>query len=103
VTGGYGAGTGGPGRGFGLRGLDKSSQAGTKKTKVKSDAERGPAIASWYVKGTQVKGEARRDFSAVVQAARDSAAEAISDNQIPRKYEQAVKSYFGQLEESGSE
>jgi uncharacterized membrane protein len=102
-TKGFGPGTGGPGRGFGLRGLDKSGQTATKKTKTKNETERGPVIASWYVKGTQIKGEAKRDFTKVVQAARDGAAEAVSDNQIPRKYEQAIKSYFGRLEESGSE
>jgi hypothetical protein len=102
-TGGFGPGTGGPGRGFGLRGLDKSGQTATKKTKTKNETEQGPVIASWYVKGTQIKGEAKRDFTEVVQAARDGAAEAVSDNQIPRKYEQAIKSYFGRLEESGSE
>ena len=49
----------------------------------------------------QVKGEARRTFSDVVQAGRASAAEAISENEIPRRYEGAVKEYFSQLEESG--
>ena len=60
-------------------------------------------IASWYFKGSQVKGDAQRGFSEVVQAARDSAAEAISENQIPYKYEEAVKKYFGQLEQSSGE
>jgi len=70
---------------------------------VEGKSEQGPVIASWYFKGTQIKGEARRDFSEVIQAGRDSAAEAISENQIPRKYEEAVKKYFSQLEESGGE
>ena len=60
-------------------------------------------IASWYFKGSQVKGEARRDFSEIMQAAKDGAAEAINDNEIPRKYEGAVKQYFGQLEEARPE
>ena len=55
-------------------------------------------IASWYVKGDQIKGEASQQFKDVVVAGRDSAAEAIQDNQIPKKYEQSVKSYFGRLE-----
>jgi hypothetical protein len=46
-----------------------------------------------------VKGEARRDFAEVVEAGRARAADAISENQIPRKYEEAVKKYFGQLEQ----
>ena len=62
-------------------------------------SDQGPVIASWYFKDTQVKGEARRDFTEVVEAGRASAADAISENQIPRKYEDAVKKYFGQLEQ----
>ncbi|MCK4292043.1 MAG: hypothetical protein KAY65_02515 [Planctomycetes bacterium] len=97
----YGAGTGGPGMGHGPRGIDETGQTSTKKTNVKSKPGEGPNVASWYFKGTQVKGEAKREFSDVVQAARDSAAEAIDDSEIPRKYEDAVKSYFGRLEEAG--
>ena len=98
----YGAGTGGPGRGYGPRSSDTDGETSTKKTRVKGDsAKQGPIIASWYLKGSQIKGDAQRDFSEVVQAARDSAAEAISENQIPHKYEGAVKKYFGQLEQSG--
>ena len=99
----FGAGTGGPGRGYGPRSTDQDGETSTKKTLVKGKSEQGPVIASWYFKGTQIKGEARRDFSEVIQAGRDSAAEAISENQIPRKYEEAVKKYFSQLEESGGE
>jgi len=97
----YGCGTGSPGKGFGPRSTDEDGDTSTKKTRVKSDAKQGPIIASWYFKGSQVKGEAKRDFSEVIQSAGDGAAEAISENQIPRKYEDAVKKYFGQLEESG--
>jgi len=97
----FGAGTGGPGRGYGPRSTDQDGETSTKKTRVEGKSEQGPVIASWYFKGTQIKGEARRDFSEVIQAGRDSAAEAISENQIPRKYEEAVKKYFSQLEESG--
>jgi hypothetical protein len=98
---GFGSGSGGPGRGFGPRDSDTDGQTGTKTTRTKNAAGEGPVIASWYFKDTQVKGEARRDFTEVVQAGRTSAAEAISENQIPRKYEDAVKKYFGELEQRG--
>jgi hypothetical protein len=97
---GSGPGTGGPGIGVGPRAIDESGQTSTKKAKVPTKTKKGPVIASWYIKGSQIKGEAKRDFSEVIQAASDSAAEAISENQIPRKYEEAVKSYFGRLEQS---
>ncbi|MBN2138786.1 MAG: hypothetical protein JW720_13340 [Sedimentisphaerales bacterium] len=99
----YGKGTGGPGTGYGPRGIDESGQTSTKKTKVDGKGAEGPIVASWYFKGTQIKGESRREFSEVVQAGRDSAAEAINENEIPRKYEDAVKTYFGNLEKAGEE
>ena len=76
-------------------------QGGTKTTRAMGKTDDGPIIASWYFKDTQGKGEARRGFSEVVQAGRASAAEAISENEIPRRYEDAVKEYFSQLEQSG--
>ena len=95
-----GPGTGGPGQGYGARPTAQSGPTGLEKTRIEGPTGNGPVIASWYFKETQVKGAAQRDFTAVVQAARDSAAEAISDNQIPRRYEDAVKTYFGQLDQS---
>ncbi len=98
-----GPGTGGPGTGFGPRDSDTEGQTATKTTRLDNEAGQGPVIASWYFKDIQIRGEARRDFSEVVQAGRASAAEAISENQIPRKYEDAVKNYFGQLEQKGTQ
>lgn len=99
----YSQGTGGPGTGYGPRGIDETGQTSTDKTKAKTKTGEGPVVASWYVKGSQVKGETRREFSEVVQAGRDSASEAIKENEIPRKYQGAVRNYFGQLEEAGGE
>ncbi len=98
-----GPGTGGPGIGFGPRDSDTEGQTGTKTTRLDNEPGQGPVIASWYFKDIQIKGEAQRDFAEVVEAGRASAAEAISENQIPRKYEDAVKNYFGQLEQKGSQ
>jgi hypothetical protein len=83
--------------------MDDSGSTSALKPKIPNKTGEGPAVASWYVKGSQIKNEARREFSEVVEAGRNSAAEAISENQIPRKYEEAVKKYFGGLEESGNE
>jgi hypothetical protein len=96
-----GSGTGRPGRGFGPRNSDTEGQTSNKPTRVENQSKEGPAIASWYFKGTQVKGTATKNLTEVIQAGRDSAAEAINENQIPKKYEEPVKKYFGQLEESG--
>jgi len=56
-------------------------------------------IGSWLVKGATVAGESKRKLSTAVQASKDAAAEAIRDNKIPRKYEGAVKKYFGGMEQ----
>jgi hypothetical protein len=99
----YGPGTGGPGMGYGPRSIDETGETSTMKTRLQNEPRQGPVIASWYFKASQVKGQAMRDYSEVVQEGRDSAAEAISDNLIPRKYEESIKKYFGQLEQSGGE
>lgn len=97
-----GPGTGGPGVGYGPRGT-ASGDTSTQRTRLKNKQKQGPVIASWYFQESQIKGEAKRDFTEVVQAARDGAAAAISENEIPRKYEEAIKKYFGRLEQSGGE
>ncbi len=99
---GQGSGTGGPGRGYGPRDTAEDGTANFKKTRVDNKAAKGPVIASWYFKGPQMTTEARREFADVVQASKDGAAEAISENQIPRKYEESIKKYFGQLAESAA-
>ncbi len=98
---GRGHGSGGPGQGQGGRDSETAGQTGTTSTRVQGPSGQGPAVASWFVKGSQVKGEAKREFGQAVSAGSSAAQEAISDNQIPRKYEEAVKKYFGQLEQIG--
>ncbi|MBN1123476.1 MAG: hypothetical protein JXA82_00615 [Sedimentisphaerales bacterium] len=99
----YGSGTGGPGQGYGARATDPDGQTGTLRTQLKNKDQEGPIVASWYFKDDQIKGETQRDLSEVVRAGRDVAAEAINENEIPRKYEDTVKKYFGQLEENSKE
>jgi hypothetical protein len=96
----WGRGTGGPGKGQGILPTDDSGQTSTQTTRVKNNSNDGPTVASWYFKGSQIKGESQKEFSEVVAGGRDSAAEAIGDNTIPRKYEETVKNYFGKLEEA---
>jgi hypothetical protein len=99
-TRGSGPGTGGPGIGWGPRSTDDTGQTGTKSTRVQNKSGEGPMIASWYFKESQIKGQARRQYSEVIQAGRDSAAEAITENEIPRRYEDAIKKYFSQIEQA---
>lgn len=94
-----GRGSGGPGRGYGARESDETGDASTYKSRAKTKTKQGPVVASWYMKGSQIKGESRRELTGAVQAAKDRAAEAITDNTIPKRYESSVKKYFTQLEE----
>ncbi len=78
---------------------DELKTAGMKASGVKNrPQENREIIASWLFKGPQAKGASKRKLKEVVQAGKDSAAEAIGDNRIPRKYEDTVKRYFGRLE-----
>ena len=94
-----GNGTGDPGRGNGKRNTSPDAKTNTTKTRLDNPAgSKGPIIASRYIKGSQIKGEAAKKLSDVVQAAKDSAAQAITDNQIPKKYEGPIKKYYGDFE-----
>jgi len=93
---GRGGGGGGPGRAWGQRPMGEAHETGAKKTGVKNKPTADQEIiASWLSKGPQAKGVSKRKLTEVTHAAKDAAAEAIRDNKIPRKYESAVKSYFG--------
>lgn len=97
---------GGYGQGIGLKAgrdhvIASDPLTANKMERAPTQGKGGPVVASWYFRDAQVKGEAQRSFTEVVQAGRASAAEAISENQIPRRYEDAVKTYFNQLEENG--
>ena len=93
-----GKGTGGPGIGAGKRPSNDGGDVAFQKEKVTTPVKDGPAIASTFVKGGQVKGESQKQFKEIVQAAKDAAADAITENQIPKKYEGAIKEYFGQID-----
>ncbi len=93
-----GPGSGGPGMGYGQVAVDEDGNTTLKKTVSKSKTGQGPVVASWYFQGEQLKGRSARDYTQAVQEAGAAAAEAINNSHIPKKYEKAVKSYFGQLE-----
>ena len=95
----YNEGTGGAGRGVGERPTDTEGDYDTDQEIVKRPPQEGPIIASWLFNDVQVEGETKRSLSDVIQAGRETAAEAISENQIPRKYEEPIKIYFNNVAE----
>ena len=90
--------SGSRGQGSGEVSKDKDGNTGTESTKVIGQNNEGPIVASWYFKGPNVRGESRKQFSDTVKKAKDAATDAINENEIPAKYEDAVKRYFGNLE-----
>jgi len=90
------AGSGGRGRAWGQRPVGPDHDTSTKQVGVENKPTKDSQIvASWLVKGPQAKGVSKRKVADVARAAKDAAAQAVGDNRIPRKYEGAVKTYFG--------
>jgi hypothetical protein len=92
-------GSGGPGRGNGPSPDAEAADYSTKKEKAEVKNMGGPNIGSRLVYGEQVKGTSTAQFGETVAAAEKEAAEAINNNDIPREYHDAVKTYFGRLQE----
>lgn len=99
--GGEGQGVGGPGRGKGDSPEAVAADYTVEKRKSASQTTGGPMIGSRLVQGQQVRGEARQEFSSVVESARREAAEAMENNVVRRELHDVVKSYFGRLEAQG--
>lgn len=94
-----GSGSGGPGKGNGASPESEAVDYTTEKVKANTQTTQGPIIGSRLVYGEQVKGESRAQFEAVVEASEKEAAEALDTMQIPREYHDAVKHYFGTLQD----
>ncbi len=92
-----GAGQGGPGQGFGGGGNAEEAATQSEKSKANVKQQDGPIIGSRLVEGEQIRGESVLEFSEAVEVATRSASDAIETMQIPREYQDAVKTYFGRL------
>ncbi len=94
-----GNGTGGPGQGNGASPESQATDYTTEKVKANVNNTGGPIIGSRLVYGEQVRGESVAEFSSVVESSTAEAAEALEGQTIPREYHDAVKTYFGRLQE----
>jgi len=72
----------------------------TERYRSPMQSRQGPIIASRFVFGEQVIGEARAGFSDAVEQSGKAAAEALESRRVPREYHDAVKRYFGRLEQT---
>lgn len=58
---------------------------------------KGRVIASWSENGEMAAGEATVEFDNAVTEAKAEAERAVTDDSVPRRYHNAIKSYFDQL------
>jgi len=72
----------------------------TKQEKSTTRGQAGPIIGSTFVQGGQIRGEATQSFADAVRQSGQVAAEAIDENLIPAEYHDAVKHYFGRLDDA---
>jgi hypothetical protein len=94
-----GKGRGGPGisQGGGSPGESAAPEKWAKR-KSKSPLGGGPSIGTMMVQGEQVKGEAKAEYTAAVEAATKQASDQVTNNVIPREYRDAVKDYFSKMQ-----
>ena len=68
-------------------------------TKVKGQISPGGPMPSIPLKGVSIKGESKVAYTEAVSAAQSAAQSALSQEQVPRAYQGAVKDYFDDLKE----
>src|SRR5436190_13559202 len=68
-------------------------------TKVKGKLSPGGSMPSITLKGVSIKGQSKVDYIETVTKAQSAAQSALSQEQVPRAYQGAVKDYFDDLKE----
>lgn len=96
---GRGGAFGGPGQGAGGEAPMTKTVTSTKETKADNQNPDANIIARTLFEGPLIKGESQAAFREVARSAAESYADEVNDDQIPQKYHDAVKRYFGQLKE----
>jgi hypothetical protein len=83
-------------KGLSNRGEGSLSDA-LKPTKVKGQFTPGGQMPSITLKGVSIKGQSKVDYETATAAAQSEAQSALSQQQVPRAYQGAVKDYFDDL------
>ena len=68
-------------------------------TKVKGKLSPGGSMPSITLKGVSIKGQSKVAYTEAVTKAQSEAQSALSQEQVPRAYQGAVKDYFDDLKE----
>ena len=92
----------GQGQGGGPRGVAPSPTR-TREVKAQGQTGEGDIIARMLVEGPQVVGESRITPSQIMAEVAEGFEEGLDEDQLPRKYHEALKRYFGELERRARE
>ena len=68
-------------------------------TTVRGRFTPGSAMPSLPLKGLSIRGQSRIQYEEAMSAAQDAAQSALSQQKVPRAYQQSVKGYFDEFEE----
>lgn len=71
----------------------------TQSTKVRGQISPGSSMPSISLRGVSIKGESHVQYTEAVTAAQSDAQSALSEEQVPRAYQGAVRDYFDDLKE----
>ncbi len=93
-----GPGMGGPGIGRGGIAPDEEEDVQFEPDRIAGRIRPGRVMGSFFVDGTQVRGEARVEFVETVESAQMEAQDAINRGRIPRAYVDLVHDYFESMQ-----
>ena len=88
---------GGPGQGMGGKAPVAPTPTGTKQEKANIKTQEGDIIARMLFDGPQIVGESKVELKDAVAEAAEGFDEALSEDQLPRRYHETQKHYFGEL------
>jgi hypothetical protein len=87
----------GRGRGYGDR-PEAPDQTATYATKVQQQIRKGKAVLQGFTQPSKtIKGESVIDIQAEMEAATASAADALSNQRIPKNVEKHIRAYYDQI------
>jgi hypothetical protein len=93
-----GGGMGYRGQGSGGKAPNSPTPFGKKLQKADAPVVEGEIIASMLIDGTPIRGESKAKLRKVIESGATGYDEAITEDPLPRRYHEAQKHYFGELQ-----
>ena len=76
---------------------DTGMPDGLTPTKIKGQIQPGGAMPSITLKGVSIKGQSKVSYTEAVASAQSDAQAALSQEQVPKAYQNSVRDYFDDL------